>query len=158
MLPVEGTDMATRTAQLASSILRWKVARQLTLGGIMLAAIVSTAAVSTLQVATRTYDAPAHRVTRVETYSGIGVKFTMLGQHAVITRVYANTPADGKVFPGAVILSVDGERPLTLPQWNRLIRGEAGTPVELELAYPNEGCGGGHQTVTLERAVVSIEL
>ncbi|TPV94586.1 MAG: PDZ domain-containing protein [Myxococcales bacterium FL481] len=149
--------MASRTAELAASILRWKIARQLTLGGIMLAATVSTAAVSTLHLATApayTYSSRTIPVTRVETFSGIGIGFTQLGPHTVVTDVFPGTPADGNIFPGAILLSVNGERGSTLGEWNRLIRGQAGTDAKFELEYGDTGC---RQTVTLTRAVISIE-
>ncbi len=143
-------------SKIDSSVLaRWRTARRITLGAIVVAGTMATAAA----VAHRVADSPcsrAHaRINKVDhqyTYSGIGVELTREGDEYVVHRVFEGTPADGKLFPGAVLLSVDGERPDSIEGWTDMIRGEEGTEVELEVAYP---CSG-HETVELERAQINI--
>ena len=135
------------------ALTRWRIARRLTLGAIVVAGTMATASA----VAHRLADSPcgAHARADVQSYysySGIGVELTQDGEDFVVARVFPGTPADGKLFPGAVLLSVDGESPRHMQQWTSRIRGEQGSEVELEVAYP---CSG-HDTVTLKRDVVRV--
>lgn len=127
---------------------RWRTARRITLGAIVVAGTMATAAA----VAKRVAEHPCHAHANLDgySYSGIGVELTRDGEDFVVARVFPDTPADGKLRPGAILLSVDGERPSNMQGWTRRIRGEQGTDVELEVAYP---CTG-HETVTLERELV----
>lgn len=133
---------------------RWRTARRITLGAVVVAGTMSTAAA----VAHRMAEHPCQRAEIEErvfneyTYTGIGVELTQEGKDYVVRRVFEGAPADGKLYPGAVLVSVDGESPSNMDAWTRAIRGEAGTPVELEVAYP---CTG-HETVSLNRDIVSI--
>jgi C-terminal processing protease CtpA/Prc len=86
------------------------------------------------------------------TYSGIGVELEQQGDAFVVRRVFPGSPADGKLFPNAELLSVDGESPRHMQQWTNMIRGERGTSVTLEVEYP---CSG-RETVTLERDLVRV--
>ncbi|MCA9683389.1 MAG: hypothetical protein KC457_14415 [Myxococcales bacterium] len=138
-----------------SAISRWRTARRLTLGAIVVAGTMSTAAA----VAHRVADHPCHshaqtrtQVNSYYTYSGIGVELMQDGDDFIVSRVFPGTPADGKIFAGATLLQVDGQRPTDMRDFTRMIRGEAGTAVALEVAYPCEG----HETVVIERAVVHI--
>ncbi len=130
---------------------RWRTARRITLGAIVVAGTMATAAA----VANRVADHPCHARAQVDeySYSGIGVELTQDGPDFVVARVFPTTPADGKLQPGAVLLSVDGERPANMQEWTRAIRGQQGTQVELEVAYP---CSG-HDTVVLERDLVVLD-
>jgi C-terminal processing protease CtpA/Prc len=134
----------------ATILARWLTARRITLAAIVIAGTMATAAT----VAQRIGQGPCHgsRHQGDYTYSGIGVSLTTDGDDFVVRHVFPGTPADGKIHPGAVLLSVDGETPDTMEGWSHRIRGEAGTEVELEVAYP---CSG-HETVELERAVVQV--
>jgi C-terminal processing protease CtpA/Prc len=138
----------------SSALARWRIARRICLGAIVVAGTMTTAAA----VAQRVADHPcsmSHARADVQshyTYSGIGVELTQDGKDFVVARVFDGSPADGKLFPGAVLVSVNGESPEHMQQWTNMIRGEQGTPVELEVMYP---CSG-PDTVTLERAVVRI--
>jgi hypothetical protein len=129
---------------------RWLTARRITLAAIVIAGTMATAAT----VANRIGNGPCGGDRRVDsdTYSGIGVSLTMDGEDFVVHHVFPGTPAEGKIHPGAVLLSVDGETPETMEGWAERIRGEAGSDVELEVAYP---CSG-HETVELERAVIHV--
>lgn len=134
-----------------SALYRWRSARRITLGAIAIAGTMATAAA----VAHRVAEHPCARAQAqldYYSYSGIGVELTHDGQNFVVARVFPGTPADGKLHVGAVLLSVDGEKPQHMQQWTTLIRGEQGTKVELEVAYP---CSG-HDTVVLERDVVRL--
>jgi C-terminal processing protease CtpA/Prc len=138
--------------QLDSSALhRWRTARRLSLGAIVISGTIATAAAVTQRLAEHPC---AH--TRVDdgfrTFSGIGVVITQDGEDVVVTQVFAGAPAQGKLYPGAVLLSVDGERPRTLRSWASKIQGKQGTTVELEVAYP---CSG-HETVAIERDLVRV--
>lgn len=130
---------------------RWRTARRITLAAIAIAGTMATASA----VAHRIGNAgPCHGKRQMvdQTYSGIGVSMTMDGEDFVVRHVFPGTPAAGKIHPGAILLSVDGERPETLEDWADKIVGEAGTEVELELTYP---CSG-PETVELERAIIHV--
>ena len=108
-------------------------------------------------VAQRVADHPCHSRAKANiqsyyTYSGIGVELTRDGNDLVVARVFPGTPADGKLYPGAVLMSVDGETPRHMQQWTNRIRGEQGTKVEIEVMYP---CSG-PDTVVLERDVIRV--
>jgi C-terminal processing protease CtpA/Prc len=136
-----------------SSVLhRWRIARRITLGAIVVAGTMATAGAVANRVANQPCSSGHHRYAGSYSYSGIGVELTQDGDDFVVVRVFPNTPADGKLQPGAVLLSVDGERPDDMQEWTSKIRGEQGTEVELEVAYP---CSG-HDTVVLERDIVRL--
>ena len=133
---------------------RWRVARRVTLGAIVLAGTMATAAT----LITRMVDSPScHRaeevVTNYYTYPGIGVELAREGDNFVVHQVFDGTPAAGKLFPGATLVSVDGETPDSMQGWTSRIRGPEGTSVTLEVAY---ACSG-HDTVTLERDLIRLE-
>lgn len=133
---------------------RWRTARRITLGAIVVAGTMSTAAAVAQRVAEHPCSG-AHARTNVQsyyTYSGIGVELTQDGKDFVVARVFPGSPADGKLFEGAVLLSVDGESPQNMQQWTHMIRGEQGSSVELEVIYP---CSG-HDTVEIQRDIVRV--
>ena len=134
------------------TLARWRTARRAVLGAIVLAGSVVTSAAVMYRMAARDC-ASYHRVDRAYTYSGIGVVIERERDQVVVRRVLPGAPADGVLYPGARLHSVDGEQPQTLEAWAESIRGEAGTNVELEVAYP---CGG-HKTLTIERDIVRME-
>ena len=138
------------TQQDSTALHRWRIARRISLGAIVVAGTMATAAAVTQRVASH----PCHGRAHVNTYSysGIGVELRQEGGDFVVARVFPNTPADGKLQPGAILLRVDGEQPATMQQWTARIRGEQGSEVELEVAYP---CTG-HDTVVLERDLVQL--
>lgn len=141
----------------SSALARWRIARRITLGAIVIAGTMTTAAAVAQRVAGHpcSMSHASHARADVQshyTYSGIGVELTQDGSDFVVARVFPGSPAEGKLYPGAVLVSVDGESPDHMQQWTNKIRGQQGTPVELEVTYP---CSG-HDTVTLERAVVRI--
>jgi C-terminal processing protease CtpA/Prc len=124
----------------------------MTLASIVLAGGMATAFAATWRLS-EVRGCHARNATAVGyTYSGIGVELEEREDEYVVRRVFPGTPADGQVFPGARLLSADGESPDSMAGWTSLIRGEAGTPVDIEVAY---GCGG-QQTVTLVRDIVHI--
>ncbi|MFV8750671.1 PDZ domain-containing protein [Nannocystaceae bacterium ST9] len=132
---------------------RWRTARRITLAAIVIAGTMATAAAVAQRIGEGgCHGKRGHHKNADYTYSGIGVSLTVDGDDFVVRHVFPGTPADGKIHPGAVLLSVDGETPDTMDGWSERIRGEAGTDVELELAYP---CSG-HETVELERAIIHV--
>lgn len=133
---------------------RWRTARRITLGAIVVAGTMATAGAVANRVADHPCSSGHHRyAAQTYSYSGIGVELTQDGDDFVVVRVFPNTPADGKIQPGAVLLSVDGDRPDDMSEWTSRIRGEQGSEVELEVAYP---CSG-HDTVVLERDIVRLD-
>ncbi|PRP94755.1 PDZ domain-containing protein [Enhygromyxa salina] len=137
----------------SSALARWRLARRISLGAIVVAGTMTTAAAVAQRIAAHPCSMSQRaNVQSYYSYSGIGVELTQDGSDFVVARVFAGSPADGKLFPGAVLLSVDGESPKHMQQWTNMIRGEQGTPVELEVVYP---CSG-HDTVVLERDVVRL--
>lgn len=136
----------------STALHRWRTARRITLGAIVIAGTMATAAAVANRVADHPCSSGHHSYAGSYSYSGIGVELTQDGDDFVVARVFPNTPADGKLQPGAILLSVDGERPETMQAWTAEIRGEQGTEVELEIAYP---CSG-HDTVVIERDIVRL--
>jgi C-terminal processing protease CtpA/Prc len=134
----------------SSVIHRWRIARRVTLGAIVIAGTMATATVVVQRMA---MTHPCHGAQQGSyTYSGIGVELGQEGEDFVVRRVFEDSPADGKLFPGAKLVSVDGETPRHMRHWTNEIRGERGTSVELEVEYP---CSG-RETVTLERDIVRV--
>ena len=133
----------------------WIAARRLVLSSIVLAGCLAT-----MSSLTARSHAPApvpvqlgqvdHQVI---TYSGIGVELSRVGCHYVVEQVFPGSPADGLIYPGAILVSVDGVQPRNMREWASRIQGAPGTALELELAYH----GRGHQRVNLRRALISIE-
>jgi len=137
-----------------SKLLRWRTARHVVLGAIVFAGSIATSAAVVQRMATHDCDAYQQlQVQRAYTYSGIGVIIESEDDRVVVRRVLPGAPAEGKLFPGAHLIAVGGETPETLSGWADAIRGEPGTPVALEVAYP---CGG-HKTVTITRDVLRFE-
>lgn len=135
-----------------TTLTRWRTARRVVLGAIVLAGSVVTSAAVMYRMAA--HDCAAyHQVNRAYTYSGIGVVIEREDGDVVVRRVFPDSPAEDKLFPGARLVSVDGEAPPTLEAWAASIRGAPGTTVDLEVAYP---CGG-HKTVTIGRDVIRIQ-
>lgn len=136
---------------LRSSLARWQTGRKVVLGAILASGALATSAELMQRMSTHDCDA-VHHVARAYTYSGIGVVIEEAEGDVVVRRVLPNSPAEGKVHVGATLISVDGERPRSIEGWAAAIRGQAGTEVELEVAYP---CSG-HKTVDLERGIVRV--
>jgi C-terminal processing protease CtpA/Prc len=140
----------------SSVLASWRTARRITLGAIVIAGTMTTAAAVAQRVAqhpcSRAHVRAQVPVQSVYTYSGIGVELTQDGEDFVVARVFPGSPADGKLYEGAVLLGVDGESPRHMQQWVGMIRGEQGSSVELEVVYP---CSG-HETVVIERDIVHV--
>ena len=145
-------ELPMRTEDTRQTLARWRTARRAVLGAIVLAGSVVTSAAVMYRMAARDC-ASYHRVDRAYTYSGIGVVIEREEGRVVVRRVLAGAPADGVLYPGARLVSVDGEAPASLESWAESIRGPAGTTVDVEVAYP---CGG-HKTLQIERDIVRME-
>lgn len=142
-----------RIRQLQTNLENWKFARSLSLSAIVTTGLLCTGAVAALGVAHHA-PPPAHAglVTPGYSYEGIGVEIEQRHHEVVVRRVMPNSPAAGHIHPGAILISVDGERYGDVRQWARAIRGTAGTPIDLEVAYPCRG----HEEVTVERGWVHL--
>lgn len=136
----------------STALHRWRTARRITLGAIVVAGTMATAGAVANRVADHPCSSGHHSYSGTYSYSGIGVELTQDGDDFVVARVFPNTPADGKLHAGAILLSVDGEHPKNVQEWTSMIRGERGTEVEIEVAYP---CSG-HDTVVIERDIVRL--
>ncbi len=134
-----------------NSINRWRFARRVVLGSIVLAGSVATSAAVMYRMAA-TQCGAQHQVSRAYTYSGVGVVIERERGHVIVTRVIKGSPADGKIVPGARLLRIEGDRPHTIEDWASAIRGEPGSSFEMEVAYP---CGG-KKRVHLTRDVVRV--
>lgn len=133
------------------SLTRWKTARRIVLGTIIFAGSMATTAAAVQRMGAR--DTRVHTVNlSQEVYSGIGVTITARHGQVYVTEVNPDGPSLDVIYPGARLVSVDGERPASILEWKSNLRGEPGTPVELEVSYR---CGG-HQTVVLERDVIHV--
>lgn len=136
----------------SSVIHRWRIARRITLGAIVIAGTMATSAVVVQRMAMDHRCGGGQHSQGTYTYSGIGVELDQQGDEFVVRHVFPGSPADGKLYPGAQLISVNGETPSHMRQWTNEIRGERGTSVELEVEYP---CSG-RETVTLERDIVRV--
>lgn len=134
-----------------TSIARWRIARRVVLGSIILAGSVATSAAVMYRMAA-TQCGAQQQVRQAYTYSGVGVVIERERGHVVVKRIIPGSPADGKLLPGARLLRVEGERPRGIEGWASAIRGEPGTSFEMEIAYP---CGG-KKRVHLTRDVVRV--
>lgn len=140
-----------RSAELKSTLARWRTARRAVLGSIVLAGSLVTSAAVMYRMSAREC-ADYHQVDRAYTYSGIGVVIEREDGEVVVRRVLPDSPAQGVLHRGTRLLSVDGEIPGTLEDWASEIRGEPGTKVQLEIAGP---CGG-QRVLELERDVIRL--
>ena len=132
----------------ASSVARWRTARGIVLGAIVLAGSMATSAAIMFRLADTDCSAAqqARHVERGYTYSGVGAVIQQRGADSVVIRhVLPNGPANA-------LISVDGQHPQSLEAWAMALRGPEGTSVKVEVAYP---CTG-HETVTLERKLIHI--
>ncbi|MCB9567385.1 MAG: hypothetical protein H6710_09295 [Myxococcales bacterium] len=139
------------TPTTATSINRWRTARSVILGSIILAGSMATSAALMFRL-TNTSCAERHEIERGYTYSGIGAVIQQRGDHVVVRQVIDGGPADGLLRPGAFLVAVDGEDPGNVEGWANALRGVAGTTVAVEVAYP---CGG-HETVIIERQMIRV--
>ena len=131
------------------SIVRWRAARQVVLGAILLAGSVVTSVAVLYQMAGLD-GSLGSRVAREYVYSGIGVVLERDGNDVIVDRVFPNSPAATGLSAGAQLLAVDGTQPETLRGWATAIRGRPGTTVQLEVAF----CRGGRKTIELTRQVI----
>ena len=136
---------------IATSLNRWRTARSVVLGSIILAGTMATSAAMLYRFAGTTCH-QRQEVERGYTYSGIGAVIQQRGEHVVVRQVIAGGPAQGVIREGAALIAVDGEVPGSVEAWADALRGPAGTNVHVEVAYP---CGG-HETVVIERQVVRV--
>ena len=139
-------------ADTRNSLARWRTGRRVVLGAIVLAGSVVTSAAVMYRMAARDCTTQ-HEVGRAYTYSGVGVVIERDDDQVVVRRVLPGAPAEDKLFAGARLVSVDGDRPETLEGWATAIRGAPGTTVDVEVAYP---CGG-HKVVSVTRDVIRVE-
>lgn len=132
----------------------WQLARHLTLGTIVLAGslVLGLQSVSELTRQETVAAQIRSQNARVHTYAGIGVELERIGNQEFVRRVFPNSPAQGKIFPGARLESVNGVRPGCSRGWAAMIRGPVGSQVELEVSYD----GRRHQ-VEIERDLVRVE-
>jgi len=144
------------TRQLKQNIENWNFARSLSLSAIVTTGILCTGAVTALAVSHGqervTCSGAAAVVSTGYTYAGIGVELEQRGDDVVVRRVFSNTPADGKLVPGAILTSVNGAHHNHVRAWQRSIRGDVGTPLELAVEYP----GLGQRTVLLTRGLIHL--
>lgn len=138
---------------LATSISRWRTARKIILGSIILAGSMATSA-ALLQRYAGTNCKAAQRVVaeRGYTYSGIGAVIQQRGEFVVVRDVIPGAPADGVLKEGMHLISVDGMYPVSVEDWASALRGPSGTSVTIEVA---SRCGG-HKYVTLERQLIRV--
>ena len=142
----------TTESSLVNSIARWRTARRVILGSIVLAGAMATSAAIMYRFG-GTDCRSAHRaVDNSYSYSGIGAVIQGRGDHVVVRSVLPGAPADGAIREGARLISVDGTYPDSVEGWATALKGPAGTSVTIEVAYK---CSG-HKFVTLERKMIRV--
>lgn len=140
---------------LATSISRWRTARKIILGSIILAGSMATSA-ALLQRYAGTNCKAQRAVSVAErgyTYSGIGAVIQQRGEFVVVRDVLPGAPADGVLREGMHLVSVDGMYPVSVEDWAAALRGPSGTSVTIEVATR---CSG-HKFVTLERQLIRVQ-
>lgn len=148
--------MSNHESPTATSISRWRTARGIVLGAIILAGSMATSAAVMYRLADqdcgkRVVPTQQKVAERGFTYSGIGAVIQQHGPDRVMIRhVLPNGPAEGLIQDGSYLISVNGETPRTLQGWADALRGPAGSQVEVEVA----SCANGHRTVTLTRGLI----
>ncbi|MCA9689298.1 MAG: PDZ domain-containing protein [Nannocystaceae bacterium] len=137
----------------ASSLTRWRTARSIVLGAIVLAGSMATSAAVMYSLAESDCDraATVRHIEEGYTYSGVGAVIQQRGDSVVVRHVIPGGPADGLLREGAVLVSVDGHQPQSLEAWAMALRGPENTDVEVEVAT----CRG-HKTVTISRQLIHI--
>ncbi|HEY8379109.1 MAG TPA: PDZ domain-containing protein [Nannocystis sp.] len=145
----------TSDTNLAASISRWRTARKVILGSIILAGTMATSAALLQRYAGPNCKAQTQQrvAERGYTYSGIGAVIQQRGEHVVVRDVLPGAPADGVLREGMYLISVDGTHPVSVEDWAAALRGPAGTSVTIEVATR---CGG-HKYVTLERQLIRVQ-
>jgi len=144
--------MRNTDTNLATSISRWRTARKVILGSIILAGTMATSAALLSRYGGVDCKAQQHRIAeRGYTYSGIGAVIQQRGDAVVVRSVLPGAPADGVLREGMRLISVDGAYPVSVEDWAATLRGPAGTSVTIEVAT----CGG-HKFVTLERQLIRV--
>lgn len=139
---------------LTTSISRWRTARKIILGSIILAGSMATSAALLQRYAGTNCKAQQQRVAeRGYTYSGIGAVIQQRGEFIVVRDVLPGAPADGVLREGMHLVSVDGMYPVSVEDWAAALRGPAGTSVTIEVATR---CSG-HKFVTLERQMIRVQ-
>jgi len=139
---------------LSNSIGRWRTARRVILGSIVLAGAMATSAAVMYRVGGNECRS-AHRAPVVDnsySYSGIGAVIQGRGDHVIVRSVLPGAPADGAIREGARLISVDGTYPDSVEGWASALKGPEGTSVNIEIAYR---CGG-HSFVNLERKMIRV--
>ena len=143
--------MTHRPMDLDETLDRWRVAKRLCLGLIvMLGSLTATIALGQRALFDQQRAMTCHRTAQTETFGGVGILISPHPHGVFIEGVLPNLPADGVIQPGAVILAVDGVTPTNINEWTRNIRGRAGESVELRVAQPD----GAIETLSIERELI----
>ncbi|WAS93308.1 PDZ domain-containing protein [Nannocystis punicea] len=138
---------------LSTSISRWRTARKIILGSIILAGSMATSAALLQRYAGTNCKAQRTVAERGYTYSGIGAVIQQRGEFVVVRDVLPGAPADGVLREGMHLVSVDGMYPVSVEDWAAALRGPAGTSVTIEVATR---CSG-HKFVTLDRQLIRVQ-
>ena len=144
----------TESSSLVTSLGRWRTARRVILGSIVLAGAMATSAAVMYRFGGNECRS-AHRAIAVDnsySYSGIGAVIQGRDDHVIVRSVLPGAPADGEIREGARLISVDGTYPDSVEGWASALKGPEGTSVNIEIAYR---CGG-HKFVTLERKMIRV--
>jgi len=137
----------------ATSISRWRTARSVVLGSIILAGSMATSAALMYRMAGPTCSQQQREIERGYTYSGIGAVIQQHGDRVMVRQVITEGPAAGLLRQGAFLVAVDGENPRTVEGFANALRGPAGSTVAVEVSY---GCNA-HETVIIERSMIRVQ-
>ncbi len=142
-------------SQTANSISRWRTARSVVLGSIILAGSMATSAALMYRMAgpTCSQQQQQREIERGYTYSGIGAVIQQHGDRVMVRQVITDGPADGLLREGAFLVAVDGEDPQSVEGFANALRGPAGSTVAVEVRY---GCNS-HETVIIERSMIRVQ-
>jgi len=140
-------------SQTANSISRWRTARSVVLGSIILAGSMATSAALMYRMAGPTCSQQKREIERGYTYSGIGAVIQQHGDRVMVRQVITDGPADGLLREGAFLVAVDGVTPRSVEDFANALRGPAGSTVAVEVKY---GCNS-HETVIIERSMIRVQ-
>ncbi len=136
----------------ATSLSRWRTARSVILGSIILAGSMATSAALMYRLAGPTCSQQQREIEQSYSYSGIGAVIQQHGEHVMVRQVINGGPAVGLLRNGAILVAVDGVDPQSVEGFANALRGPAGTTVAVEVRY---GCGA-HETVIIERSMIRV--
>ena len=141
------------TNRLRISLSRWRALRRDTLGGLLIAGMV-VSSLPILYHASISHVNTTRAASNTRSYDGVGLYIKADPRHGgtYVQSVVPGGPADGLIEPGAYLITANGSFHDHPRAWAGALRGNAGTEVVVQVAYPDRG----HECVRLVRDTISL--